>query len=98
MAASESTTPSIHPQPQTLLTNQEPIKTSDLAQLPFLQAARAWRESRKPYLGERTYLDYQHHIKTLGKFFGEMRLPEIDADRIRAYQKLRTLSGRVRHQ
>jgi hypothetical protein len=85
MAASEITTLPFHPQSQI-----EVVKTSDLAQLPLLQAARVWRESRKPYLGERTYLDY-HQIKTLGKFFGEVPLSEIDADRIRAFQKLRML-------
>src|ERR1700720_3569953 len=62
-----------------------------LAVVTFAVAAEQWLETRKPYLHPRTYLDYQHHIKTLNKYFGEMRLPEIDAEQIRSFQKTRML-------
>jgi hypothetical protein len=68
MAASEITTLPFHPQSQI-----EVVKTSDLAQLPFLQAARVWRESRKPYLGERTYLGYHTRSKPSGSFSARCR-------------------------
>jgi hypothetical protein len=85
MATPEIITLPFHPQSQI-----EVMKTTELAQLPFVQAARAWLETRKPYLHPRTFLDYQHHVKTLGKFFCA-RLLEIEADQIRAYQKMRML-------
>jgi integrase len=91
MATQNGTTLPFHPQSQISPTNEEAMKTSDLAQLHFLQAARAWLETRKPYLHPRTFLDYQHHIKTMTKVFGDLRLPEIDAEQIRAFQKTRML-------
>lgn len=65
------------------------LRTAVLTQRGFSDAAQAWLETRKPYISERTYRDYSHHIETLGKFFSEIRLPEIDADQIREYQRMR---------
>jgi integrase len=68
---------------------QTTISTSVLAQAGFEEAGEAWLDSRKPYLSPRTISDYESHIKTLTAFFGEMRLAEITADEIRAYQRMR---------
>jgi hypothetical protein len=43
----------------------------DLTSLPFQKAAAEWLESRKPYISERTHVDYTHYINTLSLFFGE---------------------------
>jgi integrase len=59
---------------------------SDLSALTFAQAAPLWLESRRPYLAPRTYQDYAKYIVSLDRFFGVMRLPEITAEQIRAYQ------------
>jgi integrase len=65
------------------------LRTQVLTESTFSHAAEAWLETRKPYIGPRTYTDYSNYIKTLGAFFSEVRLPEIDSDQIRAYQKMR---------
>ena len=65
------------------------MRTATLTQSTWTIAAEAWLESRKPYLSPRTIRDYQDQIKILSKFFGEMRLTEIDGDAIRAYQRMR---------
>ena len=71
------------------LRKDELIHTQVLAQSLFEEAAAAWLESRKPYIGPRTYKDYQQYLGTLSKFFGELKLTEIFADHIRAYQRMR---------
>lgn len=65
------------------------MKTAVLTQLGFKDAALAWLETRKPYISERTHKDYTDYIGTLSVFFAEIRLPEISADQIRAYQRMR---------
>lgn len=62
---------------------------SALTQLPFTDACAGWLESRKPYLSQKTYHEYKLNLKTLGAFFGEFRLQEIDGDLVRAYQRTR---------
>jgi len=57
---------------------------NNFAELPFEQAGSAWLETRKPYISERTVRDYTIYIRTLNKYFGMLRLPEITADLIRA--------------
>src|SRR6266481_2256273 len=71
------------------LEGDDPVRTAVLTQLLFREAAEAWLETRKPYIGQRTYTDYSNYIKTLAVFFGEVRLQQIDADLLRAYQKMR---------
>jgi integrase len=73
-------------------TEPRTLRTSDLAQLAFADAAQAWLETRKPYIRSRTYAAYTHSIKTLTGFFGETKFTEIDADLIRAYQRMRMLT------
>ena len=68
---------------------EESMRVVALTTLLFGQAADNWLETRRPYIGQRTQSDYSNYIKTLNTYFGEMRLPEIDADHIRAYQKMR---------
>jgi integrase len=65
------------------------MRILELTQSSFKDASEAWLESRKAYLSKRTYLDYGHHIRTLQKFFAELPLIVIDADHLRAYQKMR---------
>lgn len=65
------------------------LRVIALTQVPFAVAALAWLETRKPYLTSKTLHEYELNIKTLGKFFGEMRLQEITGDQIRAYQRMR---------
>jgi integrase len=57
--------------------------------VPFTEAAVAWLETRRPYISAKTAHEYELNIKTLSAYFGEMRLPEITADQVRAYQKMR---------
>jgi integrase len=65
------------------------MRTAELTQADFGVASKAWLESRRAYLSERTYADYEHHIVTLQKFFSELPLLAIDADHLRAYQRMR---------
>lgn len=65
------------------------MRTQVLAQAGFQEASVAWLESRKPYIGPRTYEDYRNYLKILGEYFGSLRLPEIGPDEIRAYQRMR---------
>lgn len=65
------------------------MRTAALTQSSFPVAATAWLETRKLYISPRTYVDYGNHIKTLCKFFSELPLLAIDADHVRAYQKMR---------
>lgn len=67
------------------------VPTPALTQLPFVSACEAWLESRRPYISAKTYNEYKLNIRTLGAFFGELRLQEIDADLVRAYQRARRL-------
>ncbi|HXM63007.1 MAG TPA: tyrosine-type recombinase/integrase [Terriglobales bacterium] len=64
-------------------------RESQLAYLPFNQAADAWLDTRRPYLAPRTFADYEKYIKTLSNFFGEMKLSEMDTEQLRAYQRMR---------
>lgn len=67
------------------------MRTQVLAQSCFKDASLAWLESRKPYVGLRTYEDYRNYINILAGYFGEMCLTEIGPDEIRAYQKMRMI-------
>jgi integrase len=65
------------------------VRTAALVQLDFKSASEAWLDSRRPYISKRTAFDYANYIRTLAAYFGERRLPEISADEIRAYQRMR---------
>lgn len=71
----------------------EQMRTQTLVSSAFLEAATAWLRSREGHLAPRTYYDYEQYIRTLSVFFGEMRLPEITADQVRAYQQTRRLKA-----
>lgn len=45
------------------------VPTDVLAQLPFDEASSAWLESRKLFVSERTYKDYQSYIRILNAYF-----------------------------
>lgn len=55
----------------------------------FSIAAAVWLQTRKPYLKERTFYMYGHHIETLDKFFGELPVGKIHLGMLREYQKAR---------
>jgi integrase len=65
------------------------VRTESLTSLIFRDAAEAWLNTRRPYLSQKTANEYALNIRTLSAFFGEMRLQEISADQVRAYQKAR---------
>lgn len=55
----------------------------------FPAAAKIWLTTRKPYLRDRTYLMYEHHISTMSKFFGEIALGKVHLGHLRQYQLAR---------
>lgn len=55
----------------------------------FSIAAAVWLQTRKPYLKERTFYMYGHHIETLDKFFGELPVGKIHLGHLRQYQAAR---------
>jgi len=65
------------------------LSIAALTALPFSDACEAWLETRRPYIAAKTAHEYALNIKTLSSFFSELRLPEIDGDLVRAYQKMR---------
>jgi integrase len=63
----------------------------NLAKMPLSEAARAWLDSRRPFIAPRTYKDYGLLIKTITTFFaerfGDMPLEELaNPDLIRFFQ------------
>jgi integrase len=68
------------------------LRSTNLAGLGFAEAGAAWLESRKPYLSAKTIHEYGLNLKTLGIFFGEMKLAEITPDQIRIFQRMRLQS------
>lgn len=69
------------------------MKAVSLAAVLFPEAAQQWLESRRAYISERTAKDYAYYIERLAKFFGELRISEIDAEQIRLYQKARAATA-----
>jgi integrase len=81
------------------MASQQPawfIDSEGLAGMLFPRAAEAWLTSRGPYISAKTYHEYEINIRTLARFFGELRLEEITADHIRAYQLARSQERRQR--
>lgn len=60
-----------------------------LLSLKFPSAATNWLVTRKPYLRDRTWAMYEHHVSTLGKFFGEISIGKIHLGHLRQYQLAR---------
>jgi integrase len=57
--------------------------------MPFHHAADRWLESRKSVLRGRTGGLYQHQLKQVNKFFGEIRVKNIHVGHLIAYQNSR---------
>jgi len=76
-----------------LLGLEEAEMKVSLAAVLFPEAARLWLDSRTPYISSRTAKDYQYYIARLAKFFGELKISEIDAEQVRAYQKARSATA-----
>jgi len=60
-----------------------------LLSLKFPSAASNWLATRKPYLRDRTWAMYEHHISTLAKFFGEIPVGKVHLGHLRQYQLAR---------
>lgn len=52
----------------------------------FPAAGQHWLETRRPYLKVRTFEMYQHHLKTLSRFFGDITVEKIHLGHLRQYQ------------
>jgi len=65
----------------------------EIQQLPFEEACRRWLATRQGHISRKTQYEYSLNIKTLSKYFGELRLTEIDADMFWKYQKMRKSMG-----
>lgn len=64
---------------------------SDFSRLPFRRARHIWMELRKRgHLKDRTHESNEGYMDALEKFFGAMRLCDITAGSLRAYQIART--------
>ena len=65
------------------------IQVTALGTMLFPKAGSSWLQTRKSYISAKSFHEYELNISTLAKFFGEMRLGEITADQISAYQQMR---------
>jgi integrase len=70
-------------------TRIEAMRTSDLKDLSFDNAATLWLQDRQLDIGERTHKDHQDFARRLGRFFGGMALKDIHIGHIKAYQLAR---------
>jgi integrase len=91
VAETSPTSPGFPPPPLPI-DEPEPLAEAvdDLATMTFRQACESFLESRKPYLHPHSYKDYKYCARWLAEFFGTKRLPEITAEHIRKYQRLRS--------
>lgn len=65
------------------------LSSEKLAAMPFPEGGLLWLQTRRDRISPKTFHEYELNLKTLTAFFGEMRLGEITADQIRAYQRMR---------
>jgi integrase len=94
VAETNPTIPSLPSQPLPIDAPEPQCEPADdLTTMTFRQACYSYIESRKPFLRERTWRDYLYFTKRLIDFFGTKRLPEITADHLRKYQRLRSEKG-----
>ena len=54
----------------------------------FPEAGELWACQSQPYIGPKTFHEYEMNLQTLGKAVGETRLHEIRADQIRALRMM----------
>lgn len=59
------------------------------SKLRFQEAGEQYLAARRGTLKPRTHYGYEHHVKHLSVFFGEMRLHQIHVGHMMAYQKAR---------
>jgi integrase len=67
----------------------EAMRTSDLKELTFDNAAALWIADRQLDVSERTHKDHQDFVRRLGRFFGEMPLKDIHIGHVKTYQLAR---------
>jgi integrase len=94
VAEHNPTIPEVPPQPLPI-DAPEPKRDAadDLSTMTFRQACHAFLETRRPFLSPRTWRGYEYFTKRLCDCFGTKRLPEITADHLRKYQRLRSEKG-----
>lgn len=81
----------------TIVTDQQDAAEKDalmhdpdsLSHLKFQSAATKWLGTKKEYLDESTYKMYEHHIKSLNRFFGHHTPATITLGTIRMFQLAR---------
>jgi integrase len=76
----------------------EAMSPEALAIQPFPIAAKRWLWDHSQYIEPRTIKDYRQYIKSLDKFFHDLRLNQITIGHIRVYQRSRAAkagAGRV---
>lgn len=59
------------------------------ASMTFATAAPIWLAEHGAVIGHKTFSDYEYYIRTLTRFFGELRLDEIHAGNFQAYAEER---------
>lgn len=69
------------------------MQTSQWMFLDFESAALAWLETRRNHVAPKTLYELRLNIKTLTRFFRDIKLTEITADHIRKYQRERQAGG-----
>lgn len=70
----------------TVITGGQQVKVDEMRRVPFGKAAAAWLEMRKPEIATKTYREYTNNIETLGRWFGEKKLPAITEDDVKDFQ------------
>jgi integrase len=65
----------------------------EFARRPFVEAAKAYLEARKPHVSERTIQFEVERLKPLSAFFGDRPLLRVKAEDIGSYQKRRLEQG-----
>lgn len=68
------------------------VQEAHISHFPFVRAAEIWLEQHRLYISQRTYSDYQEHLRRLDSFFGDILLDQIHIGHLREYQKLRMQS------
>lgn len=56
------------------------------AQLTFSQAAPAWLDEMRSQIAPKTYTEYCYYARSLGRFFGSMKLSDVRWWHVKAYQ------------
>jgi len=67
----------------------EALRETDLAPLPFRDAAPLWLAQHQRYIAPRTHADYKQYIAALNGFFATIAIKDIHIGHLRSYQDWR---------